>query len=322
MRKNGIASSKPANLFIASAFFAVVAYLFFNAASSMNYIWQWNAIPKYFVYEKENIITAPISGTLSLEDGKHYVVEDDSDYKEEVTLDASHELTIAVGEYIYKNDILASHSETAAGPILNGLWMTIKISFFAALICFCIGIVVAFMRLSKFLFLNYIASVYIYIVRGTPLLVQILLFYFIVANIFELSTFVAGVISLGVFFGAYMAEILRGAIQSIHQGQAEAGMSLNLSYFQRMRYIILPQAFRRSLPTLVGEMISLVKDSSLVSVISLTDLTKVGREIVANTFSPFETWICVAVVYLSITSLLTILGHYLEKRMKEQGGMG
>ena len=177
------------------------------------------------------------------------------------------------------------------------------------------------MKLSSYQFLKDIATVYITIVRGTPLLVQIFLFYFIVANIFELDRFVAGVLALGIFFGAYMAEILRGAIQSIDKGQLEAANSLGITKFQAMRYIILPQAFKRALPTLVGEMIALIKDSSLVSVISITDLTKVGKEIVANTFSPFETWIVIALVYLSITSVLSYVGHKLEKRMAEKGGM-
>ncbi|MGB1226917.1 MAG: ABC transporter permease subunit, partial [Poseidonibacter sp.] len=94
-----------------------------------------------------------------------------------------------------------------------------------------------------------------------------------------------------------------------------------ISNFQAMRHIILPQAFKRALPTLVGETIALVKDSSLVSVISITDLTKVGKEIVANTFSPFETWIVIALLYLCITSILSYIGHILEKRMAAKGGM-
>ncbi len=177
------------------------------------------------------------------------------------------------------------------------------------------------MKLSSYQFFKDIATVYITVIRGTPLLVQIFLFYFIVANIFELERFVAGVLALGIFFGAYMAEILRGAIQSIDKGQLEAASSLGISNFQAMRYIILPQAFKRALPTLVGEMIALVKDSSLVSVISITDLTKVGKEIVANTFSPFETWIVIALVYLTITSTLSYIGHRIEKNMAASGGM-
>ena len=177
------------------------------------------------------------------------------------------------------------------------------------------------MKLSSIAVLKNIASVYVAFVRGTPLLVQIFLFYFIVANLFELDRFTAGVISLGIFFGAYVAEVLRGAIQSIAKGQMEAANSLGLSYFHTMVHIILPQAFKRALPTLVGEVIALVKDSSLVSVISITDLTKVGKEIVANTFSPFETWIVIALVYLSVTFTMSYIGHILEKRMAAKGGM-
>jgi polar amino acid transport system permease protein len=118
-----------------------------------------------------------------------------------------------------------------------------------------------------------------------------------------------------------MAEILRGAIQSIDKGQLEAANSLGISHFQAMKHIIFPQALKRVLPTLVGEMIALVKDSSLVSVIAITDLTKVGREIVSNTFSPFETWIVIALVYLSITFSLSYLGHLLEKKYNAKGGM-
>ena len=207
------------------------------------------------------------------------------------------------------------------GPVLSGLWVTLKISFFAMILTLVLGIIVALMKLSSMVFLRDIATVYITIVRGTPLLVQIFLFYFIVANIFELERFVAGILSLGIFFGAYMAEILRGAIQSIDKGQLEAAKSLGISNFQAMRYIILPQAFKRALPTLVGETIALVKDSSLVSVISITDLTKVGKEIVANTFSPFETWIVIALLYLCITSSLSYIGHRIEKNMTAKGGM-
>lgn len=133
--------------------------------------------------------------------------------------------------------------------------------------------------------------------------------------------FYAGAMSLGLFYGAYIAEVLRGAIQSIDIGQHEAAKSLGMNYMQTMGSIIMPQALKRALPTLVGEVIAMVKDSSLVSVISITDLTKVGREIVANTFSPFETWLIVAAMYFAITSILSYVGHRWEQKMKLKGGM-
>ncbi len=314
------AQNKTIGHFIALGFYVALGYFLFLAASNMNYVWKWNSIPKYFAYEQTISIEAPANGVFAEENGKYFVITVDNE-KEPLEITPDYSFEYEIGEDVYEGDAVASKTEMKAGPMLHGIWITIKISVLAALLTFVIGVVIAFMKLSSYQFLKDIASVYIAVIRGTPLLVQIFLFYFIVANIFELERFVAGVLSLGIFFGAYMAEILRGAIQSIDKGQVEAAQSLGMSYFQTMRHIILPQAFKRALPTLVGEMIALVKDSSLVSVISITDLTKVGREIVANTFSPFETWIVVAMMYLCITFSLSYLGHVLEKKMQAKGGM-
>lgn len=319
-RNQSLAQNKNFGHLIAFIFYIGLGYFLFLAASNMNYVWKWNSIPKYFSYEQTINIEAPVDGKFILENGKYFVI-DESQNKKLVNIDDSFIMEYKIGENVYEGDFIASKKETKMGPVLIGLWVTLKISFLASILTFVIGVILAFMKLSSYQFLKDIASVYIAVIRGTPLLVQIFLFYFIVANIFELERFVAGVLSLGIFFGAYMAEILRGAIQSIDKGQLEASSSLGISYFQAMRHIILPQAFKRALPTLIGEMIALVKDSSLVSVISITDLTKVGREIVANTFSPFETWIVIALVYLSITFTLSYIGHRIEKRMMEKGGM-
>ncbi len=318
-KHQSLAQNKNLGHFIALIFYIAVGYALYLAAANMNYVWKWNSIPDYFWYIEKKSVEAPIDGKFVEENGIYYIQAIDE--KAKLQIDSSYKFDYELGEDVYEGDYLASKKETKAGPVLNGLWVTLKISFFAAILTFIIGIVVSLMKLSSYQFLKDIATVYITIIRGTPLLVQIFLFYFIVANIFELDRFVAGVLALGIFFGAYMAEILRGAIQSIDKGQLEAASSLGISKSQAMRYIILPQAFKRALPTLVGEMIALIKDSSLVSVISITDLTKVGKEIVANTFSPFETWIVVALVYLSITSLLSFIGHKLEKKMAAKGGM-
>lgn len=314
------AQNKTVGHFIALGFYLALGYFLYLAASNMNYVWKWNSIPKYFAYEHTTSVESPADGVFSEENGKYFVITADNE-KEPVAISSDFTFEYEIGEDVYQGDALASSTELKAGPMLHGIWITIKISVLAAILTFIIGVVLAFMKLSSYQFLKDIASVYIAVIRGTPLLVQIFLFYFIIANIFELERFIAGVLSLGIFFGAYMAEILRGAIQSIDKGQMEAAQSLGMSYTQTMRHIILPQAFKRALPTLIGEMIALVKDSSLVSVISITDLTKVGREIVANTFSPFETWIVVAIMYLTITFSLTYLGHVIEKRMQAQGGM-
>jgi len=319
-KHQSLAQNKNLGHFIALAFYLIVGYSLYIAAANMNYVWKWNSIPEYFIYTDTKTYEAPVDGKFIEENGVYYVLKADEKVKIE-GLNSEAKFDYTVGENVYEGDYLAVSSEKKTGPVLNGLWVTLKISFFAAILTFFIGIIVALMKLSSYQFLKDIATVYITIIRGTPLLVQIFLFYFIVANIFELERFVAGVLALGIFFGAYMAEILRGAIQSIDKGQLEAANSLGISKFQAMRYIILPQAFKRALPTLVGEMIALVKDSSLVSVISITDLTKVGKEIVANTFSPFETWIVIALVYLTITSTMSFIGHRLEKNMQAKGGM-
>lgn len=304
---------------VAVLFYLILGYLLFLAASNMNYIWKWSGVPKYFMYEKTDTITSPIDGTVRI-NGTKIVIEGFDDSKE-IDVTKGYTLNVQEGDHIYENDALAYETSMQMGPLIEGLLVTLEVSGLAALLAFSMGALLAFMRISSYQFLKDIATVYIAIIRGTPLLVQIFIFYFIIATIFEIERFFAGAISLGLFFGAYIAEVLRGAIQSIDKGQYEAAKSLGMNYPQTMLYIIMPQAFKRALPTLVGEMIALVKDSSLVSVISITDLTKVGREIVANTFSPFETWLIIAAVYFMITFLLTVLGHKIENKMKKQGGM-
>ena len=321
-QKKTVSLAKNKNLghIIALGFYLALGYFLFIAASNMNYVWKWNSIPKYFAYEDTISIEAPIDGVFTKTNGKYFVINSSGE-KEEMDISDEYILSYDLGEELYEGDEIATFTQWKTGPMVQGMWITIKISVLSALLTLVIGVVLAFMKLSSYQFLKDISGVYIAVIRGTPLLVQIFLFYFIVANIFEIERFMAGVLSLGIFFGAYMAEVLRGAIQSIDKGQLEASQSLGMTYFQSMRHIILPQAIKRALPTLVGEMIALVKDSSLLSVISITDLTKVGREIVANTFSPFETWIVVALMYLSITFTLSYFGNRLEKRMQEKGGM-
>lgn len=304
---------------VAVLFFVFIGVNFFFAASNMNYIWKWTSVPKYFAYEKVTTLDAPFDGAVFVKKGKITIEGDDNSKVIEVP--KGYKPSVATGDNVFYGDTIATTKSWTPGPLLVGLGVTLKISAVAAILAFFIGSLIAFMRISSYQFLNDIGAVYVALIRGTPLLVQIFIFYFIIATIFELDRFIAGALSLGIFFGGYIAEVLRGAIQSIDKGQFEAAKSLGMNYLQTMKIIIMPQAFKRALPTLVGEMIALVKDSSLVSVISITDLTKVGREIVANTFSPFETWLIVAAMYFCITFLLTLLGHYIEKRMKSQGGM-
>lgn len=318
-KHHSILENKPLGYLLATLFFVVLGYSMYLAGSSINYIWKWNTIPKYFAYQQALSLESPINGELKILSDREIEIVSDGERRK---LDVSgYSLEYADGEMIYEGDVLAKKSEYRAGPLVRGLLMTIKVSLLAGVIAFFIGALLALMKISKIQVFRTIATVYIEVIRGTPLLVQIFIFYFIIATIFEIDSFYAGAISLAIFYGAYIAEVLRGAIQSIDKGQQEAALSLGMNYFQTMTLIIIPQALKRSLPSLTGEMIALIKDSSLVSVISVTDLTKVGREMVANTFSPFETWIVVAIMYFAITSSLSLLAHRLEDNMKRRGGL-
>jgi len=178
-----------------------------------------------------------------------------------------------------------------------------------------LGLVTGLCRISRNPTLRGLASTYVELIRGTPLLVQIFIFYFFIGTVLHLDRMVAGIGALAIFAGAYVAEIIRAGIQSIPRGQMEAARSLGMTLPQAMRHIILPQAFKRTLPPLAGQFISLVKDSSLVSVISITDLTKSGREVITSTFATFEVWFTVAALYLVITSVLSQLIQWTERRL-------
>jgi len=195
------------------------------------------------------------------------------------------------------------------------LWTTLWLSAISGVIALFIGLITGLARVSKNYTLNGLAIVYIEFIRGTPLLVQIFIAYFFIGTVFDLSRNVAGVGALALFAGAYVAEIFRAGIQSIPKGQMEAARSLGMPVSMAMIEVILPQAFKRILPPLSGQFISLIKDSSLVSVIAITDLTKSGREIITSTFATFEVWLVVAAMYLILTSALSQLVFYMERRL-------
>jgi polar amino acid transport system permease protein len=317
--KKSVIKDKKFGQAVALLFYVLLGWFLYQAASKINYTWKWDMIPKYFVYHQKAPLTSPCDGVLKLKSNTAEIICEDKTVKK-FNING-YKLEFKNGDYLYQDDEFAYKSKLMPGPLITGIWITIKISIISMIIAFIIGLIISIMRLSGFPALDYIGSVYVTVIRGTPLLVQLFIFYFIVATIFNLPRFWAGVMSLSIFYGAYIAEILRGAIQSIDKGQHEAAKSLGFTSIQRMQLIILPQALRKALPALVGELISLIKDSSLVSIISITDLTKVGREIVANTFSPFETWLTVAALYLMLTSVLSFIGHKWEKKMKAKGGI-
>jgi len=194
--------------------------------------------------------------------------------------------------------------------------MTIELTIISVGIGVIIGIFGGIARVSRNPILLIPSTIYVEVIRGTPLLAQLFLVYFGLPSLgINLPPFTAAVIAMGINSGAYVTEIFRGGIQSIERGQMEAARSLGLSYLQAMRYIILPQAFKRILPPLGNEFIAMLKDSSLASTIAIAELMRVGREITSRTFRSFEVLAVVALLYLAITLPLSLVVRYTERRM-------
>lgn len=199
--------------------------------------------------------------------------------------------------------------------LLEGLLVTIKISALAMVATVVIGLVTALLRLSDSVVGRTLARGYVELIRNTPLLVQIYLLYFVFGPVIGLDRFTTAVLALALFQGAYTAEVIRAGLNSIAQGQFEAARSLGLSPFYTYRDIILPQVLQHTLPPLTNEAVSLVKNSSIVSVMAIFDLTTEGRNIVAETAMPFEIWFTVAAIYLLLTLSLSAVAAMLEKRL-------
>lgn len=295
-----------------------VAAATYGAVSKIDYVWRWNRVPQYFVYQAETLHKAPADGRIESisEKGEMSKIVFNSETGEKETFEINTEgIKVSVGEDLFEGDTIGSTFAYQPGPLVHGLWTTIWISATASAFALIIGLFTGLARVSDNFTLNGMAAVYVECIRGTPLLVQIFIAYFFLGTVFDLSRNVCGIGALALFAGAYTAEIVRAGIQAIPKGQMEAARSLGLSLPQAMIDIILPQAFKKILPPLSGQYISLVKDSSLVSVIAITDLTKSGREIITSTFATFEVWLVVAAMYLIITSVLSQLVYYLERRM-------
>ena len=202
--------------------------------------------------------------------------------------------------------------------LLLGAGITVQITLLSVAIGMVIGLLVGIARISGIKILQLAASVYVEFFRGTPLLVQIFIVYFALPQIIghRVDPFFAAIAACGINSGAYISEIFRAGIQSIDSGQMEAGRSLGMSWGQTMRYIIVPQAFKRVIPPLGNEFIALLKDSSLVSVIGFEELMRRGQLIIAKTYASFEIWMSVAIIYLIMTFTISRLVAYLERRFK------
>jgi polar amino acid transport system permease protein len=217
-----------------------------------------------------------------------------------------------VPQYIYK----VIDGELIFGPLLDGLMVTLELSVYSIVLGLLIGLITAFLRLSDSYSGKLLATVYLELVRNTPLLIQLFVFYFVLGPIFEIDRFWVAVLCISFFEGSFASEIIRGGILSVRKGQVEASESLGLSRAATYRYIILPQALPIILPPLAGILVNLIKHSAIVSVIAVFDLTTSGLDIISETFMAFEIWITVAAIYLVITISLSIVISRFERYMK------
>lgn len=270
----------------------VAAYLVYRVRVGLHYKWNWSAIPQYlFRYDPEAMRLVP-------------------------------------------------------NLLMHGLFMTIRLSIWGTMIATVIGLILGLFRVSGSLFKQLVGLSYVELIRNVPPLVLIFIFYYFISDqIFSLfnidafmkdrpewcrglfgffcapvsqcSAFMSALITLAIFEGAYITEIIRAGIQSIAKGQYEAAYALGLSKWQTMRYIVLPQATKTILPPLAGQFISTIKDSAIVSVISIQELTFQGMELMSATYLTFECWITVTILYLMLTLTLSLGVNRLEIYMKK-----
>ena len=211
------------------------------------------------------------------------------------------------------SDIAALFTWVNMRFLLQGLGMTLLISALAILCSVVLGTVISVMRTSNARVLRGIATVYIEIFKNTPLLLWIMFTFFVA----QLPPIGAAVLAFTLFTSASVAEIVRGGLMSVNPGQMEAGRSLGLNYAQTMRLIVIPQAIKNILPALGNEMITLLKDTSLVSVIALRDVTKQAQNIVSNTYQAYVPYVSLAIIYLVLVIILTKLLGIFERRLRE-----
>ena len=299
----------------------------YYSALQIDYVWRWFRIPQYFVYEDIVEIKSDVGGevkSISIK-GKEAVIQVRGADEEGSFIVPAKGVSVSEGDLIFVGDTLGDYREWKVGILLQGLWLTLKVSFIAIIFGIFIGLFLGLARIASNPALKWSAITYIELIRGSPLLVQIFIWYFVLGTLFNtllskqdfptIPPLWYGVAALACFTGAYVAEMVRAGIQSIHRGQTEASRSLGMNYIQSMVHVILPQAMRRILPPLAGQFISLVKDSSLLGIIAIRELTKATREVVTTSLQPFELWFVCALLYLVLTFTLSMFLQYLERRI-------
>lgn len=298
----------------------------YMATARIDYVWAWYKIPSAFINHDEIEIKSEVEGIvedITQQNGKAVITIRSDGATESYTV-PTEDIWVDPNDFVYPGDTLATYREWRAGIMLQGVWITLKVSLFAIIFGIVIGIIGGLARISDNPAAKWLAITYVELIRGSPLLVQIFIWYFVlgtminqllaVYHIREIPSLWYGVAALACFTGAYVTEIVRAGIQSIHRGQIEAARSLGMTYAQSMRYIIMPQALRRILPPLAGQFISLIKDSSLLGIIAVRELTKATREVITTQLNPFEMFFVCAALYLVMTFTLSMFVQYLERR--------
>ncbi|MFW6372999.1 MAG: ABC transporter permease subunit [Thermodesulfobacteriota bacterium] len=202
--------------------------------------------------------------------------------------------------------------------LLTGVKLTIFITALGLLMGFLLGTITGLMKISRNPLIRRMGGIYVESVRGTPLMVQVMFIYFglPMAVGTRIPPIVAGITAIGINSGAYIAEIVRGTFQSIERGQTEAGRSIGLTHFQTLYYVIWPQAFKRMIPPLGNQFIISLKDTSLLVVVGVGELTRTGQEIIAANFRAFEVWLAVAVMYFIMTMSIAKVLNVIERRLE------
>ncbi|WP_320007924.1 amino acid ABC transporter permease [Maridesulfovibrio sp.] len=310
--------------------FATIFGLYW-ATQQVDYVWRWERIPNYFYYQDEISINSAIEGNVTSikKQGDNAIVTVKGENHESVQYEVPVSgLRVYEDDSVFVGDAIGVEKEWKPGVILDGLFVTLKVSAIAIVFGILLGLFTGLARISQNPALKLSAITYIELIRGTPLLVQMFIWYFVLGTLVnnmlakydipQIPPLWFGIASLAIFAGAYVAEIVRAGIQSVARGQMEAARSLGMSKYYAMKHIILPQAFRRILPPLAGQFISMIKDSSLLGVIAIRELTKGTREAVSTSLQPFELWFLCALLYLLLTFAFSMFVQYLEKKMVQR----
>ncbi|MCP3943050.1 MAG: ABC transporter permease subunit [Desulfobacteraceae bacterium] len=323
-------SNPTAHAFSVIGFITLMLLVFgsiYYATVAVEYQWRWFKIPKYFMYQENITLYAETDGeieSITPDKDKFNIVIQDEYGKQTFTV-PKNSFDWDEGDSIFPGDIIAQYKGVwKPGLMAMGLWMTLKISFISTILGILLGIIGGVARVSNTPVLKWSAITYVEIIRGSPLLVQIMIFYFVLGTTInkilmmhgfsKINPEWYGIMALSIFTGAYVVEIVRAGIEAIHPGQVEAARSSGMSYFQCMFHIILPQALKTILPPLAGQFINLIKDSSLLGMISIRELTKATREGITTSLQTFELWILCAILYLIMTFTLSMFVQYLERR--------